>query len=204
MSTSSGTAPRRRQATKGLQRRAQIIAAAKERLIERGVEGLVLRDISSELGITHGNLQYYFPTKNDLIKAIFDEEVEEYTTALLESMEASSDPSDIISNIVDSNMAVLARRETRLWRILFGMADQEPYLAEVLKQENERFEAVLESDLEVVAPHLAEERLRAIARIMRLLSDGIGVEFIYTDPDGPSAKALAEDLKRTLRQLLSL
>lgn len=201
MSTSSSTAPPR-QAGKGLQRRAEIIEAARERLIERGA--LVLRDIANELGITHGNLQYYFPTKNELIKAIFDEEVERFTSAMHESMQSSSDASDTISRIVDSNMAVLARRETRLWRILFGMADQEPYLAQVLKQENERFESVLESELKVVAPHLDDERLRSVARIIRLISDGIGIEFIYTDATGPSVKTLAEDVKRTLRQMLSI
>jgi len=187
-----------------MRRRAEIIEAARERLIKEGLEGLVLRDISSQLGITHGNLQYYFPTKNELIKAIFDEEVDRYTSAMQESMGASPDPSDVISAIVDSNIEVLARRETRLWRILFGMADQEPYLAEVLKQENELFESVLASNLKVVAPDLSDERLRGVAKIIRLICDGIGIEFIYADPAGSATKATAEDIKRMIRQLLSI
>jgi AcrR family transcriptional regulator len=203
MPASSTAAPRQR-GGKGLQRRAEIIEAARQRLIEKGTEGLVLRDISSELGITHGNLQYYFATKNDLLKAIFDEEVQEYTSALNESMASSSDASDIVSEIVDSNLEVLGRPETRIWRILWSMADQDADLAEILKQENEFFEATLRAKLEVVAPHLSKERLDTIAKLTRFIMDGIGVHFIFTDPQSPAAKALAEPVKRTIRQLLSL
>ena len=203
MAATSGTAPRR-QGDKGLQRRAEIVDVAKQRLIARGLEGFVLRDIASELGITHGNLQYYFPTKNELLKAIFDDEVEQFTSAVRESMESSSDPTDVISKIVDSNIAILARKETRLWRILYTVADQDAYLAEVLKQENELFESVLKHELETVAAHLSDERQRAVAKIVRLIIDGIGLEFVYVDPASPSAKRLAEDVKRSIRQLLSL
>ena len=202
MSAGARTAPRVER--KGPRRRAEIVGVAKERLIQRGLDGLVLRDIASELGITHGNLQYYFATKNDLVKAIFDEEVEAYTTALRGAMESDSTPADLISEIVDSNLRVLGQPETRLWRILFGMADQEPYLAEILRQENETFESVLEAQLKIVAPDAPEERVRAAARIMRLVADGIGIEFIYTEPDGPSAKWRAEDVKRVLRMMLSV
>lgn len=203
MPSSRAAAPRSK-ASKGLQRRAEIIEAAKRRLIDKGTQGLVLRDISAELGITHGNLQYYFATKNELIRAIFDEEVQEFTSALHESLNSSTDASDVVSEIVDSNLEVLGRPETRLWRILWSMADQDPDLAEVLKQENDLFEATLRARLESVAPHLSEERLRAVAKVTRLIIDGVGVEFIFVEPGSDAAKALAEPIKRTIRQMLSL
>ncbi len=64
---------------KGRERRQQIIDAAKEVLMTSGITSLVLRDIAVQLGITHGNLQYYFPTKEDLLVAIFDQELLTYT-----------------------------------------------------------------------------------------------------------------------------
>jgi len=203
MAGNSGAAPRRK-GEKGLQRRAKIIETAKQRLIAYGLDGFVLRDIANELGITHGNLQYYFPTKNELLKAIFDEEVEQFTSAVRESMEPASSPTDVISKIVDANIAILARDETRLWRILYTVADQDPYLAQVLQQENELFERVLKDELQAVAGHLSHERQRAVAKIVRLIIDGIGLEFVYVDPASPAAEKLAEDVKRSIRQLLSL
>ena len=62
--------------SKGQIRRRQIIDMSKQVLISAGYNGLVLRDIAERIGITHGNLQYYFSTKNDLLMAIFDEEIE--------------------------------------------------------------------------------------------------------------------------------
>ena len=57
---------------KGDARRQQILDTAKALLLDGGPDRLALRDIAERLGITHGNLQYYFRTKQDLLVAIFD------------------------------------------------------------------------------------------------------------------------------------
>ena len=59
---------------KGDAKRQQILDTAKRILLDGGPEALVLRDVAERLDITHGNLQYYFRTKQELIVAIFDRE----------------------------------------------------------------------------------------------------------------------------------
>src|SRR6266567_6302998 len=47
--------------------RDQIIHAAAESLLENGYSGTTVRSIASRAGVAIGNLQYYFPTKSELL-----------------------------------------------------------------------------------------------------------------------------------------
>src|SRR5437588_620595 len=47
--------------------RDQIIRAAAESLLESGYSGTSVRSIASKAGVAIGNLQYWFPTKSELL-----------------------------------------------------------------------------------------------------------------------------------------
>jgi len=189
---------------KGRERRRKILEAAKDRLISRGVEGLVLREIAEEMGITHGNLQYYFHTKDDLLKAIFDEDVQKYTANLKESIQGASSREGRISSMIDSSIALLESEETRLWRIMFSIADRDPDLAKILKRENDFYEETLAEELKTISPELSAARRRHIAKIMRLLIDGLAIELIYEDPKSPKVLALKSEIKVVFNKLVEI
>ena len=50
----------------------RIIATAKQLFREKGYHAMRVSDISRILGISKGNLTYYYPTKNSLISSLFD------------------------------------------------------------------------------------------------------------------------------------
>jgi AcrR family transcriptional regulator len=54
-------------ADEALSAREQIIRAAAESLLENGYAGTSVRSIASRAGVAIGNLQYYFPTKSELL-----------------------------------------------------------------------------------------------------------------------------------------
>ena len=47
--------------------REQIIQAAADSLLENGYSGTSVRAIASRAGVAIGNLQYWFPTKSELL-----------------------------------------------------------------------------------------------------------------------------------------
>jgi AcrR family transcriptional regulator len=53
-------------------RREQIIAAAVEIITSRGLHNLSLSKIETRAGMRRGQLTYYFPTKEDILLAVFD------------------------------------------------------------------------------------------------------------------------------------
>jgi AcrR family transcriptional regulator len=187
---------------KGRKRRALVVAAARTRLIEHGITGLVLRDLADEMGITHGNLQYYFKTKNDLLKAVFDEEVQKYTVGLTEGVKGATTTAGKISAIIDSCFAVIETDETRLWRMLIALAGHDLEFAEILKQENQFFDKVLAGELAHIAPHLSKTKRKHIATLVRVMIDGVAVSFTYNEPSSPENAALKSEIKAVITHLL--
>ena len=181
--------------SKGQMRRQQIINVAKQTLIEGGPNSLVLRDVADQVGITHGNLQYYFPTKNDLLIAIFDQAVEKYTESMKIAVSETSTRKGRLDAIIDAGIAELKSPETALWRMMMSLADHNPDMASILKKENDLYEQVVAEELKLIAPDLSIQRRRHIARIIHAILDGLGIQYSYEDAEGPEMRALANEIK---------
>ena len=188
--------------SKGQIRRQQIIDAAKQALIEGGSNSLVLRDVADQIGITHGNLQYYFPTKNDLLIAIFDQAVEKYTESMKVAVSETSTRRGRLDAIIDAGIAELKSPETALWRMMMSLADHNPDMASILKKENDLYEQVVAEELKLISPNLSIQRRRHIARIIHAILDGLGVQFSYEDAGGSEMRALANEIKIALFAVL--
>lgn len=63
---------------KGAERIAEIVKAGAEILLDEGFSSLTKRRIANRLGISHGNVSYYFPTRESLWHAVIDYELKEY------------------------------------------------------------------------------------------------------------------------------
>ena len=70
----------------GLSAKELIVRAAAESLLENGYAGTSVRSIASRAGVAIGNLQYYFPTKSELLieawRHLTERSVEELRTSL--------------------------------------------------------------------------------------------------------------------------
>lgn len=187
---------------KGDAKRQAILDHARRVLLERGAEAFVLRDIADQLGITHGNLQYYFRTKQDLLVAIFDEEVARYTDSMRDAVSATTSRRGRLAAIIDSGLHVLRGPETPLWRMMMSMADHNPEMAAILKKENDLYEAVVVKELKQIAPGLSAARRRHIAKIIHAFLDGIGIQYGHEDPDSPDMRALESEIKAAIFALV--
>lgn len=63
---------------KGAERISDIVNAGAGLLLEEGFSSLTKRRIAKRLGISHGNVSYYFPTRESLWHAVIDFELKEY------------------------------------------------------------------------------------------------------------------------------
>jgi len=66
-------APRRGGYRKGTERRAQILDEMIRMVAEQGVDASSLRSVAEALGITHAALRHYFPSRDDLLLAVYRE-----------------------------------------------------------------------------------------------------------------------------------
>lgn len=63
---------------KGAERIAEIVEVGAEILLEDGFSSLTKRRIAKRLDISHGNVGYYFPTRESLWHAVIEYELKEY------------------------------------------------------------------------------------------------------------------------------
>lgn len=63
---------------KGAKRISDIVNAGTDLLLEEGFPSLTKRRIAKRLEISHGNVSYYFPTRESLWQAVIDFQLEEY------------------------------------------------------------------------------------------------------------------------------
>ena len=188
--------------TKGQKRRKQILDVAKEITITEGYSSLTFRGIAERLSITHGNLQYYYPTKNDLFRAIMDRELTKFTESLKQSVSAASSKKGSLDAIIQGAYDLMKKPDRILWQTLWVQANHNPELADILKRENEQYCKSLENELKTIAPHLSASRLNHIAKIINALLDGLSVQLTYEDYDGFEMNALISEIRILLFLLL--
>jgi AcrR family transcriptional regulator len=70
--------------TRGDQRREELVAVGRQILVEEGLEAFGMRRIAERAGMRVGNLQYYFPTRDDLLEAVARAEFERDLAAVRE------------------------------------------------------------------------------------------------------------------------
>jgi AcrR family transcriptional regulator len=113
--------------SKGSQRREEILAVARKRLIEEGYNHFVLREIAAQCGMTIGNLQYYFRTRERLLEevtrtALFDDlkTLEEASQSVPQGKaqlrELGSLLSELYRQFFDQLIVVLRKLRPRLHR----------------------------------------------------------------------------------------
>ena len=77
---------------KGAERIADIVKTGAAILLDEGFSSLTKRRIANRLGISHGNVSYYFPNRESLWHAVIDYELKEYYQRHHEGFNA--DPND--------------------------------------------------------------------------------------------------------------
>jgi AcrR family transcriptional regulator len=88
-------------------RRREILAAASRLFRSRGLHATGMREIAAELGMTAGNLYYYFPSKQDLL-AFCQEDTLAQLLALAAEVESAGLPPDrALSRLLAGHVRVL-------------------------------------------------------------------------------------------------
>jgi AcrR family transcriptional regulator len=73
---------------KGAARAARILDETLAFITEHGHQDLTIEEIARRVGIAKGNLQYYFPTRGDLLRAAFAAQMDRHKTDWLTTEEA--------------------------------------------------------------------------------------------------------------------
>jgi AcrR family transcriptional regulator len=176
--------------------RDQIVRAAAESLLESGYAGTSVRAIASRAGVAIGNLQYYFPTKSELLveawRYLTARSVEELRSAL----NRLTDPVEVLEAGVESIWATL-RQLGDMQLAAFDLLVQAPraerlqaYLPELFT----RYREVIQEQIDRIE---ADGRLRLLVDrevLVPLVLNtvlGFGLYYVVTRDDESCLRALS-------------
>lgn len=190
--------------SKGEARSQAIEAEARRMLLDEGYAAVSLRKIATTLGISIGNLQYYFATKDDLVEAVISAETQKPIDMMDAVAWRPEDPGTGIRQAVGSVMQYYASDAGRFYAIMESLALHNARYAD-LKAEGYAFvSGYVEQLVGLMAPRLSDARRARLARVLIALIDGASLQIQFgrdiADPD--KVDMLIEDVSAAIEHLL--
>jgi AcrR family transcriptional regulator len=182
--------------TKGETRRAEILDAAEQQLIRQGAEGLGLRSVARAIGISVGNLQYYFPTRADLLDALFERHTAEFSEELAALTDERASPRTQFEVLVDYWLGVQHTRGQSLFWHLWAISAHDASARTLMT----RVYAILQDRicLWLTEIHPGVEHAEASARAAAIASiiEGSGLFVGYGRRPGKRFAGLQDEVRR--------
>ncbi|MCZ6829015.1 MAG: TetR/AcrR family transcriptional regulator [Gammaproteobacteria bacterium] len=173
--TRDGTAVRER----GQERVANILAAARSILINEGIASLTTRRVAKDLGISVGNLAYYFSSKEALLQALIEDVRQGYDEELeRESHSFPDDPPQRFKAFLRYMIDDARKPEVRsFFYQLWGLSTHSAWAATSREQMYRHFAEQTVLLLEPIHPVATASELRALALVVLTNLEGLHVVY---------------------------
>lgn len=187
---------------KGEERREAIEAAARRMLLDEGYAGVSLRRIATKLGMSVGNLQYYFPTKDDLVESVIIGETQKPIDLLGDVAWSPNDAPKSIRQVVGSLMQYYAGEAGRFYAIMESLALHDARYAKLKADGYAQVLRHIEQLIGLVAPDLSNDRAAGLARVLVALIDGASLQVQFARTETDSLDVLIVDVSSAIEHLL--
>jgi AcrR family transcriptional regulator len=158
--------------------RRRILKTALRLFAAHGYAGTSVRMIAESAGISVGLLYNYFPSKADLLEALFEESMRD-VQASFASAESASTPSERIERLVRSSFEILdANRD--FWRMSYGVRMQ-PAVVAGLGKRLRTWTTTIQSTLARYVKEAGSRQPEVDAALLFALIDGASQHYVL-DP----------------------
>jgi AcrR family transcriptional regulator len=182
------------QAERSAGTRARLLEAAVACLVERGYFGTSTAEVCRRAGVTRGAQLHHYPTKAALLGAAV-----EHVMALRhdEFRRAVAGGPRRLDRTLAGLWTIYAGPTVAAWQELVVAARTDAELHEVVRRVNHRFEREAEATFRAVFPGVPAARVRAGARLVMALFDGLALNH-GLDRDDALARAVTREVARLL------
>ncbi len=149
-----------------------ILQAATDLLIDHGYHKFSLRKVADAADVRLGNLQYYFPTKDQLVEALLDRTIQAYIDGF-EQLRSQGTPEEQFKAIVNDVISDLATRETTVFfPELWSLSNHEESVARSMNEMYARYRQVLADVISEVNPALSRTQVKRLALFISCSMEG--------------------------------
>jgi len=187
-------------------RRPQFIAAARTALATHGVARTSVRIVAAEAGVPLATMQYVFPSKAELLRAVIEDVVVEIAEVLADSATTDQGLEHAIRDGLETfwHRLVQGGRELQLLQYELTMyALRTPGHEDLARLQYERYAAVVAGWCRRAAEHAGETPAVPVDHLARMVVagvDGLILQYVC-DPDDARAEEGLEALARMVTAL---
>lgn len=168
------------------ERRAELVAAARQALLRRGIADLRLRDVAEQADMSTGSVLYYFPALTDLLREVQREAVERFCVDREEAARSEPDPRRRLLGMIRAGLPTGSDDELCVLLLELGTyARRDPaYSAQhilLCERQVALYAAILEAGAATGVFTLTRDA-GAIARSFVMLEDGLGLHITQAVP----------------------
>ncbi|OXI33536.1 TetR/AcrR family transcriptional regulator [Burkholderia aenigmatica] len=168
-----------RMRAQGLHTRNMILRVARSMLLESGPVNFSQRAVALRAGISVSNLQYYFPTKLAILRAVAEPEVDSYLRALKRMLDSSIRPREIRDAIVKRSLHDAKNAEyAALLRHFFSFASTDPECAKLLSDWYNTLTLEFAKLIHAVNPEFGTADSVHVATLLIALADGLTLQLV--------------------------
>jgi len=149
----------------------RIVAAARKKLVENGVDGFSLRELATSLDLKLSNVQYYFKTREALLLHVFEREAAA-DVAVIEAKRSSASEREAFRAIV-SELVIRWRGDSGILMSTLGTISlHHKEFRGLYRSVYEVFYRALEASVRGMNNELDDDEVRLRVRLVTALVDG--------------------------------
>jgi AcrR family transcriptional regulator len=168
--------------TKGERRIKIILEAAEQLLIDSGYHNFSMRKVATKAGVSVGNLQYYFPSKDSLLEALLDHVIQNYLDAF-ERFKGQYTPKEQFVKIIKAVIKDLKTKHTTVFfPELWSMANHEKHISKIMDRMYGKYRALLADVIKDINPNLSELQAHRLSIFMTASLEGHTIFIGYRKP----------------------
>lgn len=169
---------------KGQEMRDHILRAALEILVDEGYRAMTMRRVATRCDMKLGNLTYYYPTREDLVRDLLESVIRAYESAFdFIAHDASLSPEQrlewLCRLILDD---IKTKKTTRVFPELWALANHDQFVSDRVHELYQRPRDVLDDIIGTVRPDLSTQHCNLLSLFISASMEGLTVFAGYEKP----------------------
>jgi AcrR family transcriptional regulator len=179
-------------------RRQQLLDAAARLFRERGYHATSMRDIAREVRMLSGSIYYHFPSKEEMLLAVYEEGLRHIAARVDAAVGAASNPWTRLEAGCAAHLEALLELSDYTQVMIRVLPQEAPTVADRLLVLRDRYEARFRDLIDALS--LPEGADRRYLRL--LLFGGLNWSHVWYRPGGDPPRVIAQRMIDLLRQRL--
>lgn len=173
----------------------RLLVEAEQMIIDQGFTALTMRKLAERCGIALGNLQYYFPSKSDLMAALVERIYDQHLRSPDTKTEFSENPETVFRKIIEYMLNDIRKAEgSVLYWELWALAAHDEMARDAMTKFYQAEQAWLAQGIKHLNPALPARLTTLRAKVIMGLIEGSTLLIGTGRPDARTPRPLMDEI----------